>query len=96
MGAVAVGVLLFVFGTTAFFTGSAKLIVEIILGVIFVGLLIYSIMCINWYTTFASMVGLDMGYEKAELIDTTKGLFMTKKEARILCLNGSALLVGKK
>ena len=38
----------------------------------------------------------DEGYEKVELLDTTNGLFMTKKEATTLFLNGSALLVGKK
>lgn len=38
----------------------------------------------------------DMGYEKVELLDTTSGLFMTKKETYDLLLNGSALLVGKK
>ncbi len=38
----------------------------------------------------------DMGYEKVELLDTTDGLFMTKWQSCILCLNGSALLVGKK
>ena len=36
------------------------------------------------------------GYEKVELIDTTKGLFMTEKEAKRLFLQGSAILVGKK
>lgn len=38
----------------------------------------------------------EMGFEKAELIDTTDGLFMTKKEARQLVLVGSKLLIGKK
>ncbi len=38
----------------------------------------------------------DMGYEKVELLNTDSGLFMTEKEARVLCLKGSALLVGKK
>ncbi len=38
----------------------------------------------------------DMGYEKVELLDTTDGLFMTKWESCILCLNGSALLIDKK
>lgn len=38
----------------------------------------------------------DMGYEKAELLDTSDGLFMTKKEASLLALKGSALLIGKK
>ena len=37
-----------------------------------------------------------MGYEKVELIDTTDGLFMTKKEAGRLMLKGSMLLIGKK
>ena len=36
------------------------------------------------------------GYEKAELIDTTQGMFMTPKEAKSLQLAGSTLLVGKK
>ena len=39
---------------------------------------------------------LDEGYEHAELIDTTGGLFMTKGEAARLFLAGSTLLVGKK
>ena len=39
---------------------------------------------------------LDIGYEKVELIDTTNGMFMTKKEAKYLQLCGSTLLVGKK
>lgn len=38
----------------------------------------------------------DMGYEKVELIDTTNGLFMTRKEAGRLMLTGSALLAGRK
>ena len=38
----------------------------------------------------------DMGYEKVEFLDTTNGLFMTPKEASILALHGSGLLVGKK
>ena len=38
----------------------------------------------------------DMGYEKAELIDTTYGKFMKKWEATWMALSGSALLVGKK
>ena len=38
----------------------------------------------------------EMGYEKAELIDTTGGKFMTKREATLMGLSGSALLVGKK
>ena len=38
----------------------------------------------------------DMGYEKVELLDTSDGLFMTRKEAKSLCLVGSGLLVGKK
>lgn len=36
------------------------------------------------------------GYEQVELIDTTKGMFMSKKEAKRLMLSGSTLLVGKK
>ena len=38
----------------------------------------------------------DMGYEKVELIDTTDGTFMTKKEAAWMALSGSAMLVGRK
>ena len=38
----------------------------------------------------------DMGYEHVELIDTTKGVFMSEKEAKFLDLSGSALLLGKK
>ena len=38
----------------------------------------------------------DMGYECAELIDTTDGSFMTPKEAKRLMLRGSTLLVGIK
>ena len=37
-----------------------------------------------------------MGYQSAELIDTTDGRFMRKSEARWMGLSGSALLVGKK
>ncbi len=37
-----------------------------------------------------------MGYEKVELIDTTKGMFMSPFEAKWMGLSGSALLVGKK
>lgn len=36
------------------------------------------------------------GYEKAELIDTAQGLFMTPAEAKMLMLSGSTLLAGKK
>ena len=38
----------------------------------------------------------DMGYEHAEQIDTTNGMFMTKGESTWMELSGSALLVGKK
>ena len=38
----------------------------------------------------------DEGYEIAELIDTTDGMFMTKKEAGWMMLKGSALLTGRK
>ena len=38
----------------------------------------------------------DMGYEKAELINTTNGSFMTPWEAQWMALSGSALLIGKK
>ena len=37
-----------------------------------------------------------MGYEQVELIDTTKGMFMSPWEAKWMALSGSALLVGKK
>ena len=38
----------------------------------------------------------DMGYEKVETIDTTDGMFMSRREAKRLLLTGSTLLVGKK
>ena len=38
----------------------------------------------------------EMEYEKVELLDTSDGLFMTRKEAKSLFLVGSGLLVGKK
>ncbi|MBR4451265.1 MAG: class I SAM-dependent methyltransferase [Clostridia bacterium] len=38
----------------------------------------------------------DMGYEKAELIDTTDGKFITKSESKWMALSGSAILTGKK
>ncbi len=37
-----------------------------------------------------------MGYEDVRMIDTTDGMFMTKKEAGWMDLSGSALLIGKK
>ncbi len=37
-----------------------------------------------------------MGYERVELIDTTDGKFMSKKEATHIMLRGSTLLVGRK
>ena len=36
------------------------------------------------------------GYEDVQLIDTTKGLFMSHKESLLLGLSGSALLIGRK
>ena len=38
----------------------------------------------------------ECGFEKAELIDTTDGLFLTRKESRAYMLAHSKLLVGKK
>ena len=38
----------------------------------------------------------DMGYEKAELINTADGMFMTSQEAAWMALSGSGLLVGRK
>lgn len=38
----------------------------------------------------------EQGYEKVELIDTSKGLFMGAAEAKQLQLTGSTLLIGKK
>ncbi len=38
----------------------------------------------------------EAGYESVELIDTTNGMFMTRKEAKLLGLGGSTLLIGKK
>lgn len=37
-----------------------------------------------------------MGYDRVKLIDTTNGLFMSRKEARALMLTGSAILTGVK
>lgn len=36
------------------------------------------------------------GYEDVQFIDTTKGLFMSRKEAKLLGLSGSTLLIGRK
>ena len=36
------------------------------------------------------------GYEDVQLIDTTDGLFMDPKEALLLGLHGSTLLIGRK
>ena len=36
------------------------------------------------------------GYEEVQLIDTTDGTFMGKREAALLGLGGSALLTGRK
>lgn len=36
------------------------------------------------------------GFESVELIDTTKGKFMSPTEAALMALSGSKLLVGKK
>ncbi|MEE0955120.1 MAG: methyltransferase domain-containing protein [Eubacterium sp.] len=38
----------------------------------------------------------DMGYEKVELIDTSKGMFMSEKEGKWMGLAGSTLLLGVK
>ncbi|MCR5639734.1 MAG: class I SAM-dependent methyltransferase [Lachnospiraceae bacterium] len=38
----------------------------------------------------------ELGYEEVRLVDTTAGMFMTRKEARWMDLSGSTLLVGKK
>ncbi|MBR2789016.1 MAG: hypothetical protein IKD70_00135, partial [Eggerthellaceae bacterium] len=38
----------------------------------------------------------DMGYEDVRVIDTTDGLFMTRREAATMDLAGSKLLVGRK
>ena len=38
----------------------------------------------------------ECGYEKVELVDTTDGLFLTKKESGVYMLAHSKLLVGKK
>ncbi len=39
---------------------------------------------------------LSMGYSEVKLIDTTKGMFMSRKEATKYQLSGSTLLVGRK
>ena len=36
------------------------------------------------------------GYAHVELIDTTNGMFMSRKEALLMELSGSTLLVGRK
>ncbi len=36
------------------------------------------------------------GYSEVRIVDTADGLFMTKREAGILMLRGSRLLVGRK
>ena len=38
----------------------------------------------------------EMGYEDVTMIDTTDGIFMTRKEAVWMDLSGSALLIGRK
>ena len=38
----------------------------------------------------------EMGYQKAELIDTTNGRFMSPRESRWMGLSGSGLLIGRK
>ena len=38
----------------------------------------------------------EMGYEDVSMIDTTDGIFMTRKEAVWMDLSGSALLIGRK
>lgn len=49
----------------------------------------------NWMQMFVQRLK-NMGYERVELIDTTKGLFMSHWEATWIALKGSAILVGKK
>lgn len=39
---------------------------------------------------------IEMGYEEVRMIDTADGMFMTRKEAGRLMLQGSTLLVGRK
>ena len=58
---------------------------------------IHDIMSASRYGSMKQFVQklLDMGYEKAELIETTDK-FMTTKEAKLLGLKGSAILYGKK
>lgn len=38
----------------------------------------------------------DDGYAHVELIDTTNGMFMNRKEALMMELSGSTLLIGRK
>ena len=38
----------------------------------------------------------DEGYAHVELIDTTNGIFMSRKEALLMEMSGSTLLVGRK
>ena len=59
---------------------------------------IHDIMSENRYGDMQAFVQKlrDMGYEKAELIDTTNGLFMTRTEATVMALRGSTILTGIK
>ena len=52
-GTILAGALFVFFLFSNLLSGSSKLAAEIISGVIFAILLVYSIMCINWYTTFS-------------------------------------------
>ena len=36
------------------------------------------------------------GYERVELVDTTDDIFMSRREAKVLMLGGSTLLMGRK
>lgn len=56
---------------------------------------IFSKMLYGDMNTFVQQLR-DMGYEKVELIDTTKGMLMTPNEAFWMTLRGSAILIGKK
>ena len=59
---------------------------------------IHDIMSPAKYGDMQAFVGKlrDMGYQEAELIDTTDGMFMTKRGAGWMLLSGSALLTGIK
>lgn len=59
---------------------------------------IYDLMGKNRYGDMAAFCQKlkEMGYVEVQMIDTTDGMLMTKKEDKRLMLQGSTLLVGRK